>query len=122
MTTAAQIAQAAHGKIISGGFMIQCLAPGHNDTDPSCKVFDGPDNQVRFHCFGGCDWRDVRAGAESLGLIEPFQPGRRKSEKSLRERLERRVQAQQQRDKEQAEQDKKAIAAANQIWGGTVHV
>ncbi len=69
--TAREIACAAKGKRTGSGWQIHCPAPGHADKEPSCTVIDGPTGPV-FHCFAGCDWRDIRAGAETAGWIEPF--------------------------------------------------
>lgn len=69
--TASDIARAAKGKRSGVGWLIQCPAPGHRDQHPSCTVTDGPNGPI-FHCFAGCDWREIRAAAEAKGWIEPF--------------------------------------------------
>ena len=71
MLSAREIALASKGKRSGNGWQISCPAPGHPDREPSCTVIDGPSGPV-FHCFAGCDWRDIRAGAETAGWIEPF--------------------------------------------------
>lgn len=118
MTTAAEVIRKAGGK----RGMICCPAFGHDDKTPSCRVFDGDDGTVRFHCFGGCDWRDVRSGAESLGYIEPYDPSCVLTENEIQERRERAEKARIERERQEAEDSKQAIATARQIWGGTVHV
>ncbi len=72
MSTATQIADLRGGHRAGSGFLIRCPNLAHEDKNPSCFVRDHPDGSVRFQCFAGCNWRDVRAGAVSLGLIEPF--------------------------------------------------
>ncbi len=122
MSTAAQIASTLKGKPITGGYLINCTAVLHNDSTPSCKIWDGENGAVRFHCFAGCDWQDIRAGAELLGLIKPFKPGHTETPQERQHREIRQAETQKQRQADELEQAKKAIVAANQIWGGTVHV
>ena len=56
--------------------MISCPLPSHGrgegDRNPSCRVWDGPSG-ICFHCFGGCDWRDIKAELRRLGLLPEFE-------------------------------------------------
>ena len=72
--SAANIARQAGGKASgSGAFLIRCPNPNHGrgrgDLHPSCLVRDDGNGQPRFHCFAGCDWRQVREGAVAKGWI-----------------------------------------------------
>lgn len=101
------------------GFMIQC--PAHDDKTPSCKIWEGPDGGVRFHCFAGCDWQACRDGAVKLGYLDAFRPKCIEGSIARQYRARQQLNAKHQRVAAELEQAKKATAAANQIWGGTVH-
>ena len=47
--------------------LVQC--PAHADRTPSLKVVDAEDGSVTVHCFGGCDWRDVKDALRQSGLL-----------------------------------------------------
>lgn len=61
--------------------MISC--PAHKDRTPSCKVIDGMDRPV-FHCFAGCDWRDIQTTLERAGVLQPWEPVRQSAPKKPR--------------------------------------
>jgi putative DNA primase/helicase len=50
--------------------------PVHNDRTPSLKVSDDPrkDDLIDVCCFGGCNWRDVKAALVRQGLLPEFKP------------------------------------------------
>ena len=51
--------------------MVRC--PAHKDRTPSLKVSDGPNGEPIFHCFGGCDWRDVKDTLRRDGLLPEWR-------------------------------------------------
>ena len=75
---AREITQALKGRWHGSYGMISCPVPGHGsgsgDPDPSLKVSDGEDGP-RFHCFAGCDWRDVKDTLRREGLLPEWCPG-----------------------------------------------
>lgn len=117
MLSAADIAAQDRRSVkVGGGYLVSCPAEGHRDAEPSCKVTDGP-NGVVFHCFAGCDWRDVRAGAERLGWIEAFEP---RKPVTMTARLKRRQrERRQERDRQGVEDLARRQAYALSIWGKT---
>jgi hypothetical protein len=44
------------------------LCPGHDDHTPSLSVWIDKDGQCGFDCKSGCDWEDVHARLQELGL------------------------------------------------------
>ena len=95
--------------------MIKC--PAHNDKTPSCKVWDGPDGTARFHCFAGCDWRDVRAGAEALGLVLPWNQNKSTPVSEARRRELERVRRERERAEVRDRERKRQWA--KRIWQDT---
>ena len=60
--------------------MVRCVA--HDDgKDPALKVWDY-DNDVYTHCFGGCDWRDVKNELRRQGLLAEHERTSRRREVS----------------------------------------
>src|SRR4051794_25717263 len=53
-----------------------CRCPVHADRTPSLKVKEDPrkSDGVDLHCFGGCDWRDIKTELSRQGLIPKFGP------------------------------------------------
>lgn len=51
----------------SGGM---CRCPAHDDRTPSLSVRVG-ERRLLFHCFAGCDTRDVIRALNALHLLEP---------------------------------------------------
>jgi len=100
--------------------MVRC--PGHPDKTPSLKLKLGADGRLINHCFAGCDWQYIDGLLMSDGIQEPFKPGHTENPLERQKHKLRQAEAQKQRKIEELEQAKKATAAANQIWGGTVHV
>lgn len=49
--------------------LVRCPCSSHEDKNPSCQVTEHHD-RIIFHCHAGCDWKDVRDSALSLGWIE----------------------------------------------------
>jgi hypothetical protein len=52
--------------------------PCHADKTASLKITDKPDtknggSRVDFHCFAGCDWKDVKAELVKAGIIPPWR-------------------------------------------------
>jgi putative DNA primase/helicase len=73
--SAIDVARKANGKRgVDRSFLISCPVPGHGrgrgDLTPSCAIRDGHDGRLLFHCFAGCDWRDVVRAARELGWID----------------------------------------------------
>ena len=52
--------------------------PAHADRTPSLSVTRGKNGDAVFHCFAGCDWRDVSAelGVSWRGGIHPHSQRR----------------------------------------------
>lgn len=69
--SAMEITKALGGKWGGSYGMICC--PVHEDRTPSCKVSDGEAGPI-FHCFGGCEWRDIRDALRRDGHL-PEWPG-----------------------------------------------
>ena len=72
--SAVEIARKANGKRgVDGTFLVSCPVPAHGrgrgDLTPSCTVRDGHVGRPIFHCFAGCDWRDVVRAARERGWI-----------------------------------------------------
>jgi putative DNA primase/helicase len=74
MTDARAIAKALGGKWAGRYGLARC--PVHSDKTPSLKVTDDPrkDDLIDVYCFGGCDWRDVKAALVSQRLLPEFNP------------------------------------------------
>ena len=75
--TAATIIKALRGSW-SGSYGM-CLCPCHNDgKTPALKVSDDSrkDDGIDVHCFGGCDWRDVKAELRRRGLLSDHRRDR----------------------------------------------
>jgi hypothetical protein len=74
--SAREIAATLKGHRTGAGYMARC--PCHDDSTPSLSIFDGKDKHgVRrpfVTCFAGCDWRDVQAELERMGLWPKFAP------------------------------------------------
>ncbi len=72
--------------------MTKC--PCHRDRTPSLKVTDGLDGEPVFHCFAGCDWRDVKDTLRRDGMLPEWRTenghDREKERAPSREILERR--------------------------------
>ena len=63
--TAAEIAQALHGRKSGSGWVARC--PAHEDTNPSLSLRD-VDGKVLVHCHAGCDQRRVIEALKDRGL------------------------------------------------------
>ncbi len=121
MTSARQVVKELGGRWSSTYGMVPCPLSGHGqgkgDRNPSLKVWDGPDG-VRFHCFGGCDWRDVRDELRRRRLLPEAVERRQRRPSRQRQASERR------QDPDPGE--RKRIESARAIWkaarptGGTV--
>ena len=119
MLSALEIARAAKGKRAGTGWQIRCPAPGHPDREPSCTVIDGRSGPI-FYCFAGCDWRDIRAGAEAVGWIEPFT---RRPVQSREDRIAARAAtkaALAQREAEMERDTQARIRNGRAIWGASI--
>ncbi len=71
--TARAIVKALGGRWAGRYGMARC--PAHKDRTPSLKVSDGPNGEPIFHCFAGCDWRDVKDALRQRGLLPEWVPG-----------------------------------------------
>ncbi len=67
--TARAIVTALRGRWLGRYGMARC--PAHKDRTPSLKVSDPPagSDEPIFHCFAGCDWRDVKDALRRDGLL-----------------------------------------------------
>ena len=72
--TAKQLTIQLKGRWFGQYGMICC--PAHPDRTPSCKVSDGHTRPM-FHCFAGCDWRDIVQALESQGILPEWRPENR---------------------------------------------
>jgi hypothetical protein len=50
-----------------GRYLACC--PAHDDERPSLSIADGARGRPIFHCFAGCDWRDVSSALQARGLM-----------------------------------------------------
>jgi len=73
---AREIAQALGGHKIAGGWLARC--PAHDDRTPSLSIIDGRCGRPIFHCFAGCDWRDVSDRLAAMGLVPRLAPKARR--------------------------------------------
>ncbi len=69
MTAAQEIVRRLGGRWAGRYGMARC--PAHKDRTPSLKVSDPPagSDEPIFHCFAGCDWRDVKDALRRDGLL-----------------------------------------------------
>ncbi len=70
MMTGRQITTALKGRWHGSYGMASC--PSHPDgKTPALKISDDPrkSDGIDLHCFGGCDWRDVKAELRRRGLL-----------------------------------------------------
>ena len=74
------ITKALKGTWFGSYGLMQCVA--HDDgKEPGLKVWDF-DNDVFTHCFGGCDWKDVKAELRRQGLLAEYEGVSRRREVS----------------------------------------
>ena len=111
---AREITQALGGHWLGTYGRVPCPVPGHGkgrgDRNPSLKLSDAPDGGVAVHCFGACDWRDVKAELRRQGLLPEWHPGADRQHK----RSEPEPQPHQQPD-HQADEARR-IATARALW------
>ncbi len=69
--TARSVVKALGGQWGGRHGMAKC--PCHRDRTPSLKVTDGLDGELVFHCFAGCDWRDVKDTLRRDGLLPEWR-------------------------------------------------
>jgi len=115
MIDAASIARATHGIKAGAGWLINCPAVGHTDTKASCSVRDGDRGPV-FHCFAGCDWRDVRAGARARGWLPRIEGSDRLDPETARKRLAASYKTSSTRLRQEIAEEARRVALAQQIW------
>jgi putative DNA primase/helicase len=55
----------------SGNYACRCPGPLHKngDSNPSLSVKDGANGRPVFFCFAGCDYRDIVASLERMGIL-----------------------------------------------------
>jgi hypothetical protein len=41
----------------------------HGDANPSLSVKDGANGKLLLHCHVGCDYRDIVAALERMGIV-----------------------------------------------------
>jgi hypothetical protein len=63
--TAADIADALHGRRSGAGWVARC--PAHKDKTPSLSIRES-DSRILVHCFSGCTQRDVVIALRERGL------------------------------------------------------
>ena len=71
MTGAQEITKRLGGYWRGRHGMTKC--PCHRDRTPSLKVTDGLIGEPVFHCFAGCDWRDVKDTLRRDGLLPEWR-------------------------------------------------
>lgn len=98
------------------GYLIPCPAMGHEDRKPSCTVIDGDHGQPVFHCHAGCDFRDVLAGAEQRGWVDPFQPERRHGRRPCAHSADRALATRRARDRHEAHDRERRQTYARRVW------
>jgi putative DNA primase/helicase len=72
--TAREIAARLKGETrpdTSGNYACRCPGPLHRngDINPSLSVKDGKNGRPLLHCHAGCDFRDVVAALERMGIL-----------------------------------------------------
>jgi putative DNA primase/helicase len=73
MNVAQQITQQLGGNWHGTYGMVCC--PTHDDRVPSLKVYcNDVTGEVGFHCFGGCDWRDIKDELRRQGVVSDWTP------------------------------------------------
>ena len=89
MTDARTLTAALGGRWSGGSGMARC--PAHDDRNPSLNISDGDNGRPVFHCFAGCDFRDVRDALHQRGLWDERGVARRPDPASvaLRKREEK---------------------------------
>jgi hypothetical protein len=74
--SAREVAAALKGHKTGAGYAARC--PCHDDRVASLGIIDGKDKHgVRrpfVTCFAGCDWKDVQAELERMGVWPTFAP------------------------------------------------
>jgi hypothetical protein len=55
----------------SGNYACRCPGPLHKNGDktPSLSVKDGSNGKPIFYCHAGCDFRDIVAALERIGVL-----------------------------------------------------
>jgi hypothetical protein len=71
---ARELAAVLGGRKSPRGWVARC--PAHDDREPSLSIVDGRNGRPIFHCFAGCDWRDVLDALAAKGLWPRFERGR----------------------------------------------
>lgn len=97
LPTPAEVARVLKRAHRRGGGWVACC-PVHPDRIPSLSTWTGKDGRTRVKCHSGCDWRDVIAELQRLGVWpqdgepkrpEPTPEEREELEHELREKAER---------------------------------
>ncbi len=70
----AQAIVKALGGTWCGSYGTACC-PAHDDREPSLSIRDGVGGEPVFHCFAGCDWRDIKDMLRARGLLPERDPG-----------------------------------------------
>lgn len=63
------------GKAKPEGKDWKCCCPAHDDKNPSLSLCDGDDGRLIAHCYGGCDWLQIKAALENKGIT--YNKGRK---------------------------------------------
>lgn len=122
MTTAAEFARRSGAKYIGNNkYLGSCTSGNHIDPDESMLISDGRDGNVELRCcVDGCRSQECRNGAVILGYLEA-PPHMHIEKPTVPQQSEwEEFEAKQQRIIDEREQDKKSIASANRVFGGTV--
>lgn len=55
----------------SGNYSCHCPGPMHKNghANPSLSVKDGSNGRPLLYCFAGCDFRDIVAALERMGVL-----------------------------------------------------
>ena len=55
----------------SGNYACHCPGPMHKngDANPSLSVKDGANGRPLLYCHAGCDYRDIVAALERMGIL-----------------------------------------------------
>jgi hypothetical protein len=113
MNVAQQITQQLGGKWHGTYGMVCC--PTHDDRTPSLKVYSSDlKSEAGFHCFGGCDWRDIKDELRRQGVLSDWNPEPETNKQRL-DREQRQIAAE---EATRRTQDLK-VAKARSVFGQT---
>ena len=108
---ARELVKALGGRWHGSYAMTRCPVPSHGtgngDRDPSLKIVDGDGGEIVVHCFGGCQWKDVKDALRREGLLP---------EQGQRPLIQPDPEGQARRRAERQAEDEKKAQIARALW------